>query len=178
MLHRRVSARLAAVLVCGLLLLSVAPVAAHDHEVPSPRLFRGDDRIQRPRILHSCWVFPLGEYQATDCTEYPWSFPKRDRVRAGRVLTVRLRKQQRPEALGLSSYSSLKGDGSPAGAAQRITTVLEPNVDQDGTIVGYWVKFSLTPGRHFLILKARWPDENEPELKQSAEWTMNLRARS
>lgn len=165
------------VLLCALLLLSPGAADAHDHEVPSPALFRGEDRIQRPRILHSCWVFPLGEYQAVDCTEYPWSFPRRDRVRPGRMLTVRLRKQQPPDSVSLVSYPRLRRDGSPSGPAQRIPTVLEPNLDGDGNISGYHVKFSLLQGRHFLVLKVRWPDENEPDLDQSAEWTMNLRAR-
>lgn len=99
-------------------------------------------------------------------------------MRAGRVLTVRLGKRQQPEALNLTSYGERRNDGSPSGSAQRIATVLEPGMDATGTVVRYWVKFSLTSGRHFLVLKAQWPDENEPELKQSAEWAMNLRARS
>lgn len=164
--------------ISTLLLLPALPSGAHDHEVPSPRLFRSDDLIQRPRIVHSCWVFPAGpDQQFVDCTEYPWSFPRRDRVRAGRVLTVRLRKRQQPEELSLVSYGSRSADGSPSGPAQRIPTVLEPKVGDAGTVVGYWVKFSLTQGRHFLVLEARWPDENEPELKQSADWTMNVRSR-
>lgn len=162
----------------ALLLLVSGSAMAHDHEVPSPLLFR-DERIQRPRILHSCWVHPVGDegWQATTCTEHPWSFPRRDAVAAGRVLTVRLRKRQRPEELRLVSYGKRGSDGSPSGPALRVATVLEPRMDQAGTVVGYWVKFSLAPGQHFLVLDARWPDEDEPELKQSAEWTMNLRAR-
>jgi hypothetical protein len=92
-------------------------------------------------------------------------------------LTVRLGKRQQPEALTLTSYGERRSDGSPSGPAQRIATILEPKMDQAGAVVGYWVKFSLTPDRHFLVLKARWPDENEPDMEQSAEWTMNLRAR-
>lgn len=171
--------RLLAATILSVLALG-AVAEAQDHELPTPRLFRGDDAIQRPRIVHSCWVHPVGdgEWQAETCGDHPWSFPRRDRVRAGRVLTVRLGKRQRPESLSLISYGQRRSDGSPSGPAQRIPTVLEPKMDQAGTIVGYWVKFSLTPGRHFLILKARWLDENEPEMEQSAEWTMNLRVRS
>lgn len=167
------------VATCTLLLLSATAAGAHDHEIPSPRLFRGADLIQRLRIVHSCWVHPVGDdgWQAKSCTDHPWSFPRRDGVRAGRVLTVRLGKRQQPEALTLTSYGERRSDGSPSGPAQRIATILEPKMDQAGAVVGYWVKFSLTPDRHFLVLKARWPDENEPDMEQSAEWTMNLRAR-
>lgn len=82
---------------------------------------------------------------------FEFTYPKADAVKAGRMLSVRLGKPQRPSAVGITAYPRLDANGDHAGHAQELKPTLA-RVERGGKTIAWDVFFRVNrPGHHYYL---------------------------
>lgn len=164
----------------GILVPNVAK--GHDHEVPRVVSRRGGEQIQVGVDLASCWVQPSDTSDYTvACRDYPWRFPKMDRVRASQRLVLRIKKELMPTETLIHAWPRLDEEtGEPSGKAIELEHLSRPVVNENDLTWAWDLVFELPePSRRYYIrLSGEWPDEEFPQESQTAQWTFFLRSRA
>jgi hypothetical protein len=154
----------AAVLAVAIALATLALFAAQARAgsfakgPPQAVLMKGSYVLQVRRVEAAHWFFyEHGRWVETHIDGFDFAYPKADTVKAGRMLTIRLGKPQRPSAVGITAYPRLDANGDHAGHAQRLKPTLA-RVERGGETIAWDVFFRLNrPDRqYYLDLSPAW----------------------
>jgi hypothetical protein len=125
---------------------------------PQAVLMKGSYVIQVRTVEAAHWFFyERGRWVETHIDSFDFAYPKADAVKAGRILTVRFGKPQRPSAVGITAYPRLDANGDHAGHAQRLEPTLA-RVERGGKTIAWDVFFRINrPDRHYYLdLSPAW----------------------
>jgi hypothetical protein len=125
---------------------------------PQAVLMKGSYVIQVRRVEAAHWYFyERGRWVETHIDGFDFSYPKAEAVKAGRLLTVRLGKPQRPSTVGITAYPRLDANGDHAGHAQQLKPTLA-RVERGGKTIAWDVFFRVNrPDRHYYLdLSTAW----------------------
>jgi hypothetical protein len=119
---------------------------------PQAVLMKGSYVIQVRRVEAAHWYFyERGRWVETHIDSFDFAYPKADAVKAGRMLTVRLGKPQRPSTVRITAYPRLDANGDHAGHAQELKPTLA-RVERGGKTIAWDVFFRVNrPGRHYYL---------------------------
>lgn len=149
---------LAAALAVAIALAALAVFAAEARAgsfaqgPPQAVLMKGSYILQVRTFEAAHWYFyEDGRWVETYSDSFDFTYPKADAVKAGRMLSVRLGKPQRPSAVGITAYPRLDANGDHAGHAQELKPTLA-RVERGGKTIAWDVFFRVNrPGRHYYL---------------------------
>jgi hypothetical protein len=125
---------------------------------PQAILMKGSYAIQVRRVEAAHWyLYEHGRWVETYIDSFDFAYPKADAVKAGRMLTVRLGKPQRPSTVRITAYPRLDANGDHAGHAQQLKPTLA-RVERGGKTIAWDVFFRVNrPDRqYYLDLSPAW----------------------
>jgi len=125
---------------------------------PQAVLMKGSYVIQVRSAEAAHWYFyERGRWVETHIDGFDFAYPKADAVKAGRMLTVRLGKPQRPSTVRITAYPRLDANGDHAGHTQHLKSSLA-RVERGGKTIAWDVFFRVNrPDRHYYLdLSPAW----------------------
>lgn len=161
-------------LVLGLV-VSAAPVGAHDHRQPRVTL-RSHGESQRAQVWSSDWTTGDGKHCSTGIGDGIPNYRRRAMAwNPNNPLHLYLYKRQEPERVKVRTYRRLGDDGFPVGNGRRAQLHLRRKVLDNGRRI--WIADFSAPDRRRLYLDARavWQDVEGCDVSQSLDMVFHIR---
>ena len=140
---------------------SAQPSIAYPDEPPGAHLRVRGERIQRAHLAADCWPNRDGGYLCSE--QRPMTWPRRDGVRSGTALRLRVQWKRKPDDVYISTYVSIRKNGKPRDRRNHLDSVLRPR-RRGGRIVAWEIVFR--PNRawlHYISVIAHVPSHSRLE---------------
>ena len=167
-------------LMIGLALLAPDAAFAHDHRSPRRALFSAGGLSQRGALVEVTWTSPSGPEECVTqsgagVSAYPSALP----VPQGQITAaIRLRKQQKPKWLHVRAWREVDANGSPVGPIEKLAYQLEPVSRRNRTVAWLAQINPVVLEDLFIVVDAKWRDEDGCGELQSAGWAFHISASS